>query len=292
MMDIAFTQAKTIQIFLPDGDPRGIRVAEITTRIVRVIEVPRDLLAQFLLMPEAAQVGLYFLFGTDLEDESIQRIYIGQTGGVGDRLSQHHKEKVFWNKALIVVSLTNSLTQTHALFLEWISILEAKKIGRYTIMNGNGGNRPHTPAPLQADCVEIYETARTLLATLGHPVFEPVVRAQAKLTRQEFFYCAGSEAKGKGMLTDEGFVVLAGSSGRLENVPSIRGTADERFRNRLISEGILVPENGRLLVAKDHLFSSPSTAALALMGRTANGWLEWRTSEGKTLREAKQLNSD
>ena len=28
---------KTIQIFLPGGDPRGIRVAEITTRIVQVI---------------------------------------------------------------------------------------------------------------------------------------------------------------------------------------------------------------------------------------------------------------
>ena len=29
---------KTIQIFLPGGNPRGIRVAEITTRIVQVIE--------------------------------------------------------------------------------------------------------------------------------------------------------------------------------------------------------------------------------------------------------------
>jgi len=32
---------KTIQIYLPGGDPRGIRVAEVTTRIVQVIEVPR-----------------------------------------------------------------------------------------------------------------------------------------------------------------------------------------------------------------------------------------------------------
>lgn len=34
---------KTIQIFLPFGDPQAIRVAEITTRIVRVMEVPRSL---------------------------------------------------------------------------------------------------------------------------------------------------------------------------------------------------------------------------------------------------------
>ncbi|MCB1086272.1 MAG: DUF4357 domain-containing protein, partial [Verrucomicrobiae bacterium] len=54
---------KTIQIFLPGGDPRGIRVAEITTRIVQVIEVPRSLLGDFLKMPESDQVAVYFLFG-------------------------------------------------------------------------------------------------------------------------------------------------------------------------------------------------------------------------------------
>lgn len=49
---------KTIQIFLPGGDPRGIRIAEITTRIVQVIELPRSLLQEFLKMPECNQVAL------------------------------------------------------------------------------------------------------------------------------------------------------------------------------------------------------------------------------------------
>ena len=31
---------QTIQIYIPTGDPRGMRVTEITTRIIRVIEVP------------------------------------------------------------------------------------------------------------------------------------------------------------------------------------------------------------------------------------------------------------
>jgi hypothetical protein len=51
---------QTIQIFLPAGDPRGIRVAEITTRIVRVIQIPRSQLADFIQTPEALQVGVYF----------------------------------------------------------------------------------------------------------------------------------------------------------------------------------------------------------------------------------------
>ena len=54
---------KTIQIFLPSGDPRGIRIAEITTRIVQAIEIPRSLLHDFLKMPESEKVGLYYLIG-------------------------------------------------------------------------------------------------------------------------------------------------------------------------------------------------------------------------------------
>jgi predicted GIY-YIG superfamily endonuclease len=111
---------QTIQIFLPAGDPRGMRVAEITTRIVRVVEVPRSQLGEFLKMPEALQVSVYFLIG-ELSDTGLPRVYIGQTGNVGKRLVQHNQDtdrgKDFWNRALVVVSLTNSMTQTHALFL-------------------------------------------------------------------------------------------------------------------------------------------------------------------------------
>lgn len=39
---------QTIQIFLPAGDPRGMRVAEITTHIVRVIEVLHGQLSEFV----------------------------------------------------------------------------------------------------------------------------------------------------------------------------------------------------------------------------------------------------
>ena len=114
-------RARTIQIYLPSGDPRGLRVAELTTSIVRVVEVPRSLLSDFQLMPESKQVGLYFLFGGD-QSGADAAVYIGQSGYLGDRLVQHNSTKDFWNKALVVVSLTNNFTQTHALYLEWSSI--------------------------------------------------------------------------------------------------------------------------------------------------------------------------
>ena len=50
---------QTIQIFLPSGDPQGIRTASITTRIVQVVEIPRLRLEEFLERPEASSVGIY-----------------------------------------------------------------------------------------------------------------------------------------------------------------------------------------------------------------------------------------
>jgi hypothetical protein len=266
-------------------------VAEITTRIVRVIEVPRSQLADFLKMPEAQQVGVYFLMG-ELSEAGLPRTYIGQSGSVGKRLEQHHQNKDFWNRAFVVISLTNSLTQTHALFLEWLAIAEATKAGRFSLENGNAGSQPYTPAPLQADCHEIHETAATLLATLGQPIFEPLSNASSAKGEVELFYCKGSGADGVGEYTAEGFVVHKGSKGRAVIVASIQGKSHERMRSQLITEGVMSAQPGstgaQLVFTRDHLFSSPSTAAMAVMGRSANGWVEWKTSSGKTLDEVKR----
>lgn len=278
---------QTIQIFLPGGDPRGLRVAEITTRIVQVIEIPRSLLPDFYKMPESAQVGLYFLVGTS-EDGQEQRVYVGQTGDLRARLTSHHKEKDFWDRALVLISRTNSLTQTHTLFLEWHCIQAVRAADRYADENGNGGSKPHTPPPLAADCIEIFETGSVLLATLGYPLFDPVAKADPASPVGEVFHCTSSGANGSGRYTSEGFVVLKDSVGRKENVPSIIGTPGERLRANLIESGVMLTVGDTVVFQKDHLFRSPSMAALALMGRTSNGWLDWKTKSGKTLDEVKR----
>lgn len=47
---------KTIQIFLPSGEAHGIRIAEITTRIVQVFETPPQPVADVLPMEQSSQV--------------------------------------------------------------------------------------------------------------------------------------------------------------------------------------------------------------------------------------------
>lgn len=273
---------KTIQIFLPGGEPTGIRVAEITTRIVQVIDVPRKLLPDFFKLSESAQVGVYFLVA-EPEDGSEPQVYIGQTGDLRKRLAQHDAEKPFWERVLVLISRTHSLTQTHALFLEWLSIQATRKAGRYVDANSSGGSRPHTPAPMEADCHEVFETGAALLSTLGHPLFELVAPAAKDTLPSDVFYCTAGGTNATGLYTTNGFVVLAGSIGRKDNVPSIVGTSNANFRDKLVDNGIMKTDGDTVVFVKDHEFRSPSMAAIAVLGRTANGWLEWKDKDGKTL---------
>ncbi|RYD70065.1 MAG: GIY-YIG nuclease family protein, partial [Verrucomicrobiaceae bacterium] len=232
----------------------------------------------------------YFLTSSSEDGEDL-RVYVGQTGDLKSRLNNHNKEKDFWQRALVLISKTNSLTQTHSLFLEWCCLQAIQKAERFKHENGNAGSRPHTPAPMEADCHEIFETGRTLLATLGYPLFDPVVKTDSsKEDENEIFVCKGSGIDARGRYTTEGFVVLEGSVGRKESVNSIQNTSDHQMRLKLIDAGVMRVEGDRVIVTKDHLFRSPSTAAVALLGRTANGWCEWKLPDGRTLDALKRQN--
>ena len=39
----------------------------------------------------------------------------------------------------------------------------------------------------------------------------------------------------------------------------------------------------KLIMTSDKTFSSPSTAADFCLGRSANGWIEWKDIDGNTL---------
>lgn len=273
---------RTIQIFLPNGDPSGIRVAELTTSILRLIEVPRSELAEFLKMEEAHQVGLYFLVSQ--EDE---QLYIGQSGDVGTRLKQHlsDESKDWWEKALVLVSLTNNLTQTHVLYLEYLSISKAKECSRYALNNGNLGQRPHTPLPLQADCEEIHQLGGLLLATLGYPIFEPLLHKKTEsLSEQTIFYFKRGGVEAQGIFTNEGMVVLKGSTAPINTgLQKIERLAERQ--QKLIEQGVIEAALEKVTFKTDYLFRSPSGAAGVLLQSASNGWVDWKTVSGVTLRD-------
>ncbi|MDR7083574.1 hypothetical protein J2X01_002869 [Arthrobacter ginsengisoli] len=273
---------QTIQIFLPQGDPSGIRQAEITTRTVRVFEIPRPLLAEFTKMPEARQVGLYFLFGPS--DEEAPRCYIGQTQNVGTRLAQHASGKEFWERALVAVSLTNTWTSTHVAYLEWLSIQRATAAARFALENGNSASNPHTPVPLEWECQEYMETVSMLLATLGYPVhqeLQSVPRAAVGMQHEELILRERG-CNATAYANASGLVVRRGSRGNAVPAPSAEPGLIKR-RESLLAQGIATIEGAQIVFQQDHQFNSPSGAAAAVVGGSVNGRTAWKTVDGRTF---------
>ncbi|MDK2810531.1 MAG: hypothetical protein PWR27_1240 [Petroclostridium sp.] len=118
---------------------------------------------------------------------------------------------------------------------------------------------------------------------LGHKVFEEIQQVKPKDTK-EFIINSVRGANAKGHRTSEGFIVLKGSTISTELVNSFPDTY-KPLRQELLNSKVIVNENGTLVFSKDHLFSSPSAAAIIVMGRSANGLTEWKLPDGTTLRD-------
>ena len=59
-------------------------------------------------------------------------------------------------------------------------------------------------------------------------------------------------------------------------------------RQSLLDSGVMEVMGDRVVFTKDHLFRSPSGAAIVLMGRSANGWVDWKNAAGQTLDSLKR----
>lgn len=270
--------AQTIQIFLPDGEPRGLRTADITTRIVQVTVTPRTILAD-VDRPELKRVGLYLLFGES--DGGKPTVYIGEAEDCLKRLKQHTTKKDFWTTAAVVTAKTDTLTKAHGRYLEFMAVNQAKEAGRYLLDNSTTPSEPFVTEPQKAEIAEIFETTATLLATLGFPVFEPVMK-QTSTART--FYFKRKKFSAVGTLTEDGFVVYQDSTASATEYPSTTSSVS-KARANLVSAGVLIPDGEIFRFTSDHLFSSPSAAGCAVNGHNVNGWTVWKTESGEALSE-------
>ncbi len=282
---------KTLQIFLPQGSPSGIRIAELTTRIVQAVACPRTGLQALFQRQESGHIATYFLFGGSDED-SKPEAYIGQTEDLVARLKSHDAKKEFWHTVVCLISRTHSFTQAHIRWLEWKAIAAATTAKRYHISNGNSGSEPFVTEAMRADLDEVFETGSILLEALGQPLFRSLVEKTtpgAKDTTQEEWFLVGPEASARGNYSSDGFVVREGSYCRLKVVDSAKTGFVSPARQRLIAGGILVEENGHYVFKEDYLFKAPSGAAMVVLGRTANGWKEWKNIDGVQIDQLRKM---
>jgi predicted GIY-YIG superfamily endonuclease len=274
---------RTIQFFLPDGNARSIRIAEITSRIIQAIQIPRNKLSEAGKREETRNVGVYFLFGEN-EKTGESSVYIGEAEDCHSRLTQHNRGKDFWETAVIIKSKTSSFTKAHTKYLEWYCYEEAVKANRYALNNSTVPAKPFISEPVEADLMDNYETIKVLLSSLGFPVLEPLILSSKP---SELLYCKGRGVEATGQYLDDGFLVFEGSGCQTQLVPSA-GPFVKNSHRRLIDGEIVELQGDSYVFVKDHLFTSPSQAGAGVLGRNVNGWTIWKDSKGRTLDELKR----
>ena len=274
---------KTIQIYLPDGNPRSLKIAEITSRTVSAILIPRPKLDEAAKRDELNSVGVYLLFGSK---ESKPQVYIGEAENCLTRLKQHNKSKDFWSHAVAFISKTHYFTKTHIKFLEWLCCEVATKANRYALENSNSPSKPHISESVEADLYDNFETIQILTSTLGYPVFDEIKKPKTK----EVIVCKGKDAYAEGEYTEDGIIIFENAKCNLIESKTA-GSWIIGMRNDLKESGVLIEKDGGLVFTKNHIFSSPSASAAVVLARRANGWIEWKFKDGKTLDEVKRQNN-
>src|SRR6266540_6674925 len=273
----------TIKLFLPRGDAKSLRTAEISNWTGKAIAAPRTELDDLLAREELDKAGVYILTGSD-PLANTPRAHIGEAEVIRDRLKQH-KTKEFSISAIVFVSKDENLTKAHVRYLESKLLLEAAQVGRFTLEQ-NQASGSKLPESDREDMEVFLSHIRQLLPVLGSDLLIPIGQPAAKQQSGGILFCRMKGAEGRGRRTPDGFVVLQGSTAVLQERQSAkRWPYVVALRQKLIADGALVQKDGFFLFTRDFEFSSPSAAAAVIEGGSANGLIEWRTKDGRVLKE-------
>ena len=278
----------TIKLFLPRGDAKSLRTAEISNWTGKAVAAPRTELDDLLAREELEKAGVYILIGSDPLTNAA-RAYIGEAEVIRERLKQH-KTKEFWVSAIVFVSKDENLTKAHVRYIESRLLAEAAKIGRFTLeQNQAGGSR--LPESDREDMEVFLSRIRQLLPVLGSDILAPIAQPAAKTQPGGVLWCRNKGAEARGQRTPNGFVVFQDSTAVLEDRPSAlqRHPFVVALRKQLLADGALAQQDGFLRFKKDTEFTSPSTAAAVVHGGGANGLAEWKTKDGTTLKELDEM---
>lgn len=295
------THGKNIQLFLMDGDAAGRIKCTLANWTGVAFKIPRTELDKCKDREDLKQSGVYFLFGTS-DETGKGVVYIGQAGarkngeGFLNRLQEHKRnpEKDYWTEAIVFTTSNNSLGPTEISYLENRFCNMALKAKRYDVKNGNDPTPGNITEEKESEMEEFIDYAKVIMGTLGHKLFEPISKpivSSSQTTAAETDDEAielhlertiknVGKVEANGAQTSEGFVVLQGSRISPIDDDTVPTVIKERRQKALHDENYILQE--------DLLFTSPSYAAMFVIGKSANGLVSWKTADGRTLKSLEE----
>lgn len=233
-----------------------------------------------------------------LVDEG-RKAYIGQTTSFCSRVKNHLRNKEWWTRAYVFVSASNQYDPASITYLEYLAIHEGLATGSYDLSeNGQKPTRPILQEGDSSDYDEIFEEIKFFLEYERCFVFvKPEVNAQADTSLQKEVIIPQPVAKdypvfclnhtnhtcvARGYPLNDGtnsFVVLKGSEISVKESNTKGGSARVEMLKHCTLRG-----DDKYVLNEDFVFDFPSGASSACLGRNSNGYVEWKTEAGVTLK--------
>ena len=126
---------------------------------------------------------------------------------------------------------------------------------------------------------EVYEEIKFIMATQGYKM----ENTKATLNDANTLHTTRNGVHALGVYDGEKFEVLEGSE--IDMSRKYHSENIERQRQTAIQNGDILLNGNKYILNVSVPFTSPSSAAMFVLGGSTNGWIEWKNKDGKTLDE-------
>ena len=182
-------KAFTMRIFVPNGDPEGLRLIDRMNWTGIGLAFPRVEWPKIKQRTEFGRTGVYILVGyQEGQDDDLPTIYVGQAGSVRNRIESHDQQKDFWERGIVFVSTSGGLNGAHVSWLEYALVDRAMKAKQCHLDNGNAPQEPALTEAEKADVQSFLEEILQILPLVSLRVFEspkPVATSEITVTQKQ-----------------------------------------------------------------------------------------------------------
>jgi hypothetical protein len=233
-----------------------------------------------------------------LVDEE-KKAYIGQTRSFNSRVKDHLAKKKWWTRAYVFVSDAGRYNTASIEYLEYLAIREGLAAGVYDL--SENGQTPTDPTLQKYDRNEYDEIFEGIKFFLNYercfvfvkpevntkpeePLQQKVVVPEPAAKEYPLFFLRHTNhtCVARGYPLNDGtnsFVVLKGSEISVKESNTKGGSA----RVEMLKHCTLYGDE-KYVLNEDLIFKTPSGASGACLGRSSNGYAEWKTKDGVMLK--------
>lgn len=287
-------KGRSIELFFVNGNPDGMLTATIPFQWSgHVLVSGRTQIKEALKRPEASRPGVYLLTG---ESEQGQVLYVGEGDDISRRIRDHDSKKDWWSTAIFITSSPETpLNKSHILYIESQLIQKARSVNKYTLDNGKDMSLPSLSEAATAHMEDFIENIYLVLPALKFDFF-------IKNTRDTISSMPSNDSedvpiftletprhnlKARARIEGSHFIVEEGSVAREKWVgTSSKRSSYGKLFDELVTQGILIPQDGKMVFSTSYAFSSPSAAGAVVNGRPTAGPTAWKLEgSNKTYKE-------